>query len=184
MEKNNNNYRDLGRIIGYVFKNYPIQLIISVVGIIINSLAVVQGTIFMRTLIDGYIIPLMNQESPNFTPLLYAILRVAALFSIGGTGSFIAVRMMIYVAQGTIRKIRYETFSHMEKLPIRYFDTHSHGDIMSVYTNDIDTLRDFILNSMDQLTESIATIISITVAMLMLSPIMTLVAFLLIGIII
>ena len=182
MEKKNNNYSNLGRIIGYVFKNYPIQLIILVVGIIINSLAVVQGTTFMRTLIDGYIIPLMNQESPNFTSLLYAILRVAGFYAIGVTGYYVAVRMMIYVAQGTIRKIRYETFSYMEKLPIRYFDTHSHGDIMSVYTNDIDTLRDFILNSMGQLTESIATIISITVAMLMLSPIMTLVAFLLIGI--
>ena len=138
------------RIMKYVLKNYTPHCIIAVVSIFVSVLANVQGTMFMKTLIDSYIMPMLKASDPDFTPLLHAILRVAVFYLIGILATFAQNRVMIYVTQGTLRNLRNDLFAHMEKLPIKYFDTHSHGDIMSIYTNDIDTLRQMISQSIPQ----------------------------------
>ena len=129
------------RLMNYVTKQYLIQWIIVIVLIFVSVLANVQGTMFMQTLIDDYIMPMLGQDNPDFGPLAMAILRVAGFYLLGVAATFSYNRIMIYVTQGTMRAFRNDMFAHMEKLPIRYFDTHAHGDIMSIYTNDIATLR-------------------------------------------
>ena len=124
---------------------------------------------FMKTLIDSYIMPMLKASDPDFTPLLHAILRVAVFYLIGILATFAQNRVMIYVTQGTLRNLRNDLFAHMEKLPIKYFDTHSHGDIMSIYTNDIDTLRQMISQSIPQVLNSAITIVSVFVSMLILN---------------
>ena len=159
----------LGRILGYTFKNYKIHMIIVFICIIVSVLANVQGTLFIQSLIDDYITPLMNTSSPDFTPLLFAIARVAGFYLLGAASTFAYSKLMVYVTQGTMRNLRIDIFSHMESLPIKFFDTHSHGDIMSVYTNDIDTLRQMISQSMVQLFSSTITIVSVIVSMISIS---------------
>ena len=157
------------RIMKYVLKNYTPHCIIAVVSIFVSVLANVQGTMFMKTLIDSYIMPMLKASDPDFTPLLHAILRVAVFYLIGILATFAQNRVMIYVTQGTLRNLRNDLFAHMEKLPIKYFDTHSHGDIMSIYTNDIDTLRQMISQSIPQVLNSAITIVSVFVSMLILN---------------
>ena len=164
----------LGRILGYTFKNYNIHMIIVFICIIVSVLANVQGTLFIQSLIDDYITPLMNTSSPDFTPLLFAIARVAGFYLLGAASTFAYSKLMVYVTQGTMRNLRIDIFSHMESLPIKFFDTHSHGDIMSVYTNDIDTLRQMISQSMVQLFSSTITIVSVIVSMISISIPLTL----------
>lgn len=164
----------LGRILGYTFKNYKIHMIIVFICIIISVLANVQGTLFIQSLIDDYITPLMNTSSPDFTPLLFAMARVAGFYLLGAASTFAYSKLMVYVTQGTMRNLRIDIFSHMESLPIKFFDTHSHGDIMSVYTNDIDTLRQMISQSMVQLFSSTITIVSVLVSMISISIPLTL----------
>ena len=164
----------LGRILGYTFKNYKIHMIIVFICIIESVLANVQGTLFIQSLIDDYITPLMNTSSPDFTPLLFAIARVAGFYLLGAASTFAYSKLMVYVTQGTMRNLRIDIFSHMESLPIKFFDTHSHGDIMSVYTNDIDTLRQMISQSMVQLFSSTITIVSVIVSMISISIPLTL----------
>ena len=164
----------LGRILGYTFKNYKIHMIIVFICIIVSVLANIQGTLFIQSLIDDYITPLMNTSSPDFTPLLFAIARVAGFYLLGAASTFAYSKLMVYVTQGTMRNLRIDIFSHMESLPIKFFDTHSHGDIMSVYTNDIDTLRQMISQSMVQLFSSTITIVSVIVSMISISIPLTL----------
>ena len=164
----------LGRILGYTFKNYKIHMIIVFICIIVSVLANVQGTLFIQSLIDDYITPLMNTSSPDFTPLLFAIARVAGFYLLGAASTFAYSKLMVYVTKGTMRNLRIDIFSHMESLPIKFFDTHSHGDIMSVYTNDIDTLRQMISQSMVQLFSSTITIVSVIVSMISISIPLTL----------
>ena len=164
----------LGRILGYTFKNYKIHMIIVFICIIVSVLANVQGTLFIQSLIDDYITPLMNTSSPDFTPLLFAIARVAGFYLLGAASTFAYSKLMVYVTQGTMRNLRIDIFSHMESLPIKFFDTHSHGDIMSVYTNDIDTLRQMISQSLVQLFSSTITIVSVIVSMISISIPLTL----------
>ena len=164
----------LGRILGYTFKNYKIHMIIVFICIIVSVLANVQGTLFIQSLIDDYITPLMNTSSPDFTPLLFAMARVAGFYMLGAASTFAYSKLMVYVTQGTMRNLRIDIFSHMESLPIKFFDTHSHGDIMSVYTNDIDTLRQMISQSMVQLFSSTITIVSVLVSMISISIPLTL----------
>lgn len=164
----------LGRILGYTFKNYKIHMIIVFICIIVSVLANVQGTLFIQSLIDDYITPLMNTSSPDFTPLLFAMARVAGFYLLGAASTFAYSKLMVYVTQGTMRNLRIDIFSHMESLPIKFFDTHSHGDIMSVYTNDIDTLRQMISQSMVQLFSSTITIVSVLVSMISISIPLTL----------
>ena len=165
------------RLLGYVGKRYGIQLVIVAVLILVSVLASVQGTLFIRTLIDSYITPMIESGSTDFGPLLGAILRVAVFYAVGIGASLAQNKIMIYVSQGTLRDMRIEMFDHMQSLPIRYFDQNTHGDIMSMYTNDIDTLRQMISQSMPQFLNSLITIISVVISMLTLNVPLTLVTF-------
>lgn len=168
-EKVKNPMKILGRLLGLIFKKNKIKIIIVFVCIIIGVLANVQGTLFIQTLIDSYITPMIGAENPDFMPLLMAISRVALFYLIGAAATYTSSRIMVYVTQGTMRDIRLDIFTHMENLPIKYFDTHSHGDIMSVYTNDVDTLRQMISQSLTQVFQSVITIVSVLISMISLS---------------
>ena len=170
------------RLMKYVLKDYKFHCISVVVLIIVSVLCNVQGTMFMKNLIDEYIIPFLLSDNPNFTPLAHAIAKVAAFYALGVLATFGYNRLMVNVTQGTLRNLRNDLFSHMEKLPIKYFDTHAHGDIMSVYTNDIDTLRQMISQSMPQLLNSGITIVSVFISMLILSIPLTIVTMVMVGI--
>ena len=170
------------RLLSYIMKNYAVHCVIVVICIFITVLASVQGPWFMQTLIDGYILPLIGQADPDFSGLLHAIMRVAIFYLIGALASYIYTRIMVNVSQGTLKSLRDDMFTHMEELPIRYFDTHYHGDIMSTYTNDIDTLRQMISQSMPQFLNSIITIVSVFVSMLLLNVPLTIVTLLMIGV--
>ena len=170
------------RLMKYVLKDYKFHCISVVVLIVVSVLCNVQGTMFMKNLIDEYITPFLLSDNPNFTPLAHAIARVAAFYALGVLATFGYNRLMVNVTQGTLRNLRNDLFSHMEKLPIKYFDTHAHGDIMSVYTNDIDTLRQMISQSMPQLLNSGITIVSVFISMLILSIPLTIVTMVMVGI--
>ena len=159
----------LKRILAYVMKYYKLHAIISLVCIFVSVFANVQGTLFMQTLIDGYIMPLLNEQSNDFSGLLFAILRTAAFYGVGIIAAFVQARLMAYLTQGTMKQMRDELFTHMQTLPIKYFDTHAHGDIMSVYTNDIDTLRQMVSQSIPQMLNCLITIISVLASMISLS---------------
>lgn len=163
-------------------KHYGTAVIIVAICIIINVLANVQGTMFMQRLIDDYITPLLKSETKNYTPLLHAIGRVACFYGIGIIASYSYNRIMVNVTQGMLKTFRDSMFTKMEQLPIKYFDTHAHGDIMSMYTNDTDTLRQMISQSMPQLFNSAITIISTTVCMFMLNIPLTALTFFMVGI--
>ena len=170
------------RLMKYVLKDYKFHCISVVILIVISVLCNVQGTMFMKNLIDEYITPFLLSDNPNFTPLAHAIAKVAAFYALGVLATFGYNRLMVNVTQGTLRNLRNDLFSHMEKLPIKYFDTHAHGDIMSVYTNDIDTLRQMISQSMPQLLNSGITIVSVFISMLILSIPLTIVTMIMVGI--
>ncbi len=161
--------KTLKRLLLYVMKENKVTLIIVAIAIAISSLSGVLGIMFLRELIDVYITPLIGQDAPNYTPLLKAIGAIAIVYYSGVFASFIHNRIMINVAQGTIRKIRLDMFTHMETFPIKFFDTHQHGDIMSVYTNDTDALRQMLSQSMPQLLSSSITVIGILISMILLN---------------
>ena len=170
------------RIMAFVFEKYLIQCIAVFVCIIISVIASVQGTLFMKTLIDDYITPLIGAGTPDYMGLLHELIRVGSFYLIGILATFIYNKIMVYVTQGTLDRLRREMFDHMEKLPIRYFDTHAHGDIMSMYTNDVDTLRQMISQSIPQFINSAITVISIVAGMISLSLPLTGVAFVMVAI--
>ena len=174
------------RIIGFVTKNYLPHCIIVLICIVVSVLANVQGTWFTKNLIDEYIEPLLAESNlgiaPDYSGLLAAIGRVACFYGIGIVAAYLNTRMMVYVTQGSLRSLRDEMFLHMETLPIKYFDTHAHGDIMSMYTNDVDTLRQMISQSIPQLINSVITIVSVSVSMILLNIPLTVLALFLIGI--
>lgn len=157
------------RLMGFIFKKYLPACIIVVICIFVSVLANVQGTMFTKNLIDDYIVPLLKTGTPDYGPLLAAMGRVAVFYGIGVISTFAYSKIMIYVSQGTIKNLRVELFSHMQDLPIRYFDSHAHGDIMSIYTNDIDTLRQLISQSLPQILNSAITVVSVFVSMVILN---------------
>ena len=163
----------LKRLMGYVFKFYGLQMIVVGICIVVAVLANIQGTLFTKTLIDGYIDPLVKTvkegNDPDFAPLGFAILKVACFYAIGIAASYIQALTMVYISQGTLKNLRTSLFEHMESLPIKYFDTNAHGDIMSIYTNDIDTLRQMISQSIPQLLNSAITIVSVLISMIVLN---------------
>lgn len=163
------------RLMGYVAKSYGPHLVIVAVLIFVSVLANVQGTMFIQSLIDDYIAPMLVTDVPDYRPLAMAILRVAGFYAIGVAAAYIYNRIMVNVTQGVLRNFRNDLFAHMETLPIKYFDTHSHGDIMSVYTNDTDTIRQMVSQSMPQVFNSAITIVSVLVSMCILSVPLTLV---------
>ena len=164
------------RVISLVIRNYKKSIIVVLIGIIISALVNSVSASVMQNIIDNFIIPLTKESTPDYTPLLHEILRLIVIFAIGVTAYFTYNRIMVNVGQGTMRVIRRDLFAHMEKLPIRYFDTHSHGDIMSIYTNDTDTLRQFIGISFPQLVDAIFSLVAVFITMLFLSPVMTVVS--------
>ena len=163
------------RIMGYVFRDYLVQYAVVLICIILSVECSLQGTLFMKELIDKYITPyLLDPDAlPNFTPLAHAIARVAVFYAIGVLASFIQQKLLIRITQGTMQSMRNDLFEKMEKLPIKYFDTHTHGDIMSIYTNDIDTMRMMVSQSIPQFINSAITIISVFASMVVLSRTMT-----------
>ena len=176
------------RLLALIFKRYKVHMIFVFVCIIISVLASVQGTMFIKSFFDDYITPLVNQVSEgkeaDFVPLLLALSRVAVFYLIGALATYVQSRIMIYVTQGTMRDLRNEIFRHMESLPIKYFDTHKHGDIMSVYTNDVDTLRQMISQSMTQVFNSVITIGAVLASMFTLSIPLTLLTLLMVAVMI
>ena len=170
------------RVLKYVCKRYGLQMAIVVVCIVITVLSNLQGTMFMQTLIDDYIMPMLQTHSTDFGPLLGAIGRVALFYAAGVISMFTQSMIMVYVTQGTLRDLRDDMFTSMEDLPIRYFDTHAHGDIMSVYTNDIDTLRQMISQSIPQLINSLITIVGVFVCMVALNIPLTLLTLAMVGV--
>lgn len=170
------------RLMGYVFKRYGFWYFVVIILIFVGVLANVQGTMFMKNLIDEYITPFLLKDNPDFTPLARAIGRVAAFYAVGVAAVYIYNRIMVNITQGTQKELRNELFEHMQKLPVKYFDTHSHGDIMSIYTNDIDTLRQMISQSIPQIINSAVTIVSVFVSMLILNIPLTAVTLIMVGI--
>ena len=170
------------RIIGFVARNYLVHCIVVLVCIAFTVFSTIQGTMFMKTLIDQYIMPLMQQSVPDYTDLLHAIIRVACFYGVGVIAAYVNTRTMVYVTQGTMKNLRDELFVHMESLPIKYFDTHAHGDIMSIYTNDVDTLRQMISQSIPQLINSSITIIGVLASMIILNVPLTLLTLVLVGV--
>ena len=171
----------LKRLFAYIFKYYKIHCIAVVILIFISSLANIAGTMFMKNLIDDYITPFLKQTNHDFSPLLKALIIMGAFYYLGTLCTWIYNRIMVNVTQGTLRNIRNDLFEHMEKLPIKYYDTHAHGDIMSIYTNDTDTLRQMISQGMPQLISSALTIIGVFVSMIMLSIPLTIVSLIMVG---
>lgn len=167
-------------LLSYVMKNYIFACIVVVVCIFVSVLANVQGTLFTKTLIDEYILPLIGSADPDFTSLFYAIARVGGFYLIGVLAALTQSMVMMYISQGTLRRLRDDMFLHMEKLPIKYFDTHPHGTIMSAYTNDIDTLRQMISQSLPQLLSSTITIVSVLISMFALNIPLTVVTLLMV----
>ena len=163
------------RLMSYVFKHYKWQYLFVMVLICVEVLASVQGTLFQKSLIDDYIKPMLVEKVPDFSPLLEAMARVAGFYLIGVVANFVHNRIMVNVTQGVLRDLRNDIFTHMEKLPIKYFDTHSHGDIMSIYTNDTDTLRQVVSQSIPQFVNCAVTIVSVLCSMIYLNIPLTLV---------
>ena len=172
----------LMRIMKYMLKKYLWAYIGVVVCIVISVVANLKGTMFIKTLIDDFITPLLAQSKPDYSMLLKEIGKMAVFYSVGAVASFANVWIMAFVTQGTMRSLRDDMFSHMESLPIKYFDTHSHGDIMSMYTNDVDTLRQMISQSIPQFINSAITIVGILISMIILSVPLMLIAVFMVGI--
>ena len=171
------------RLMKYIFKDYGAMFVIVFVMIIISVLASVQGTMFTKNLIDDYITPfLVDTDTPDFAPLSRAIGRVACFYLLGVVAVFLQNKLMIKISQGVLRNLRNDIFTHMEKLPIKYFDTHSHGDIMSIYTNDVDTLRQIISGALPQIVNSAFTIVCVLISMIILSIPLTVVTLLMVGV--
>lgn len=162
------------RLLSYI-KAYKIRFMIVVICIIISACTTAISSLFIQSLIDDYIMPLLSQAAPDFSGLLRYMMKMVAIFACGVVAAFLYNRLMITIAQGILKKIRDDMFAHMQKLPLRYFDTHSHGDIMSHYTNDTDTLRQMISQSIPQLLNSVITIVAVFVSMLTISFWLTLI---------
>lgn len=165
----------LRRLLAYILKQYKVACFAVVICIFISSLASVMGTMFIKNLIDDYILPFLGQQNPDFSTLLHVLSKMALIYIVGVFSTWAYSRIMVNVSQGTMRSIRNDLFKHMETLPIKYFDTHAHGDIMSIYTNDTDTLRQMISQSIPQIISSTITIVSVFISMLILNVSLTLV---------
>ncbi|MCD8019406.1 MAG: ABC transporter ATP-binding protein, partial [Clostridiales bacterium] len=170
------------RLLGYIFKRHGVAYSIVIVCIVISVLANVQGTMFMQTLIDSYIVPMVEAGGTDFSALAAAIARVAMFYAIGILASLLQSQILVNITQGTMQDLRNDLFLHMQDLPIKYFDTHAHGDIMSVYTNDIDTLRQMVSQSIPQLINSVITIISVLICMIRLNIPLTIITLLMVGV--
>lgn len=171
----------LGRVLSYMVKNYAGFFLVVVLCILGSALATLRGTLFMQSLIDDYILPMTEAQDPDFSVLAEALSGLGITYLLGVLCAYAYNRIMVTISQGTMRKLRTELFTHMESLPIRYFDTHAHGDIMSVYTNDVDTLRQLMSQSIPQVINSAVTIVTTFVSMLILDLPLTLLTLVMVG---
>ena len=167
--------KTLKRILSEVIRHYKYHYLLVLLCIVVSTLASVRGTLFTQSLIDDYILPLSAQDNPDFGPLGRAMLGVALFYALGAFASWLQNYTMIFVTQGTLRNLRLRLYEKMQSLPVKYFDTHAHGDIMSVYTNDIDTMRQMVSQSLTQLITSVVTIVSVLISMITLSVPLTLI---------
>ena len=175
-EKIEHPVRMLFRVIRYVLKKYKWLYLLALVCIAIAAVASLAGTLFQKVLIDDYIVPNIGAEKPDFIPLLRALSVLACIFAVGVVVSYVQQRVLAKISQGSLKVIRDDVFSHMEKLPLRYFDTHPHGSIMSVYTNDVDTLRQLISSSLPEILQTAVTVSITLVSMIAMSGWLTLVS--------
>ena len=166
----------LNRVLRYMLRYYKFQFLLVVLCILVSATANVSGTSFPQTLIDDYVVPMLNSGSTDFSGLWQAVVRLSCLLALGVVASYGYNRIMVTISQGTMRHLRDDLFHRMEALPIKYFDTHSHGDIMSVYTNDIDTLRQLMSQSIPQVINSVVTMLATLVVMLRLNPTLTIIS--------
>lgn len=186
MKKQKLDMKVIGRVLGYMMKRYKFRFILVLICILITAATTLVGMLFMQSLIDDYITPMLSAvnsgEAADFSPLLMALLRIAVLYVIGIAASFTYSRLMIYITQGTMRDLRNDIFTHMESLPIKYFDQNAHGDIMSIYTNDVDTLRQLISQSIPQIVNSGVTLIITFISMIVLSVPLTVLTVIMVGV--
>ena len=168
----------LNRVLGYMLRLYALPFLVVILCIVLSAWATVMGATFPQTLVDDYIVPMLNSGSTDFSSLGAAIVRLAYIMALGVVASFAYNRIMVNISQGTMRRLRNDLFQRMESLPIQYFDTHAHGDIMSVYTNDVDTLRQLLSQSIPQMINSVVTMAATLVTMLILNPVLTLISIL------
>jgi ATP-binding cassette subfamily B multidrug efflux pump len=166
----------LNRVLRYMLRYYKFQFLLVVLCILVSATANVSGTSFPQTLIDDYVVPMLNSGSTDFSGLWQAVVRLSCLLALGVVASYGYNRIMVTISQGTMRHLRDDLFHRMEALPIKYFDTHSHGDIMSVYTNDIDTLRQLMSQSIPQVINSVVTMLATLVVMLRLNLTLTIIS--------
>ena len=164
------------RLFKFIFRNYRVNFVVVTLCIIVSSVTSLASSLFTRTLIDDYITPMTAAAAPDYAPLAVALVKLGAIILVGIIAGYVQSIIMIHVGQGTMLRLRKDLFSHMETLPLKYFDNHSHGDIMSVYTNDVDTLRQVVGNSVPSLFRSLVTIIATFVSMVVLSVPLTVVA--------
>lgn len=167
--------KTMKRLLSYIFKRYKFRFLIVIIAIAVSSIVTVVGTMFMQSLIDDYIMPMLNGTITTFQPLINALLKMGCIYLVGIICTYTYNMLMMYISQGVLKGIRDEMFAHMETLPIKYFDTHQHGDIMSHYTNDTDTLRQMVSQSIPNLFSSLITIVSVFISMLILSVPLTVV---------
>ena len=182
MNKRHMNFQVLGRLLRYVLKHYKFSCLVVLVFIILSSVANVSVSLFIRVLIDDYITPLSQSPSPDFSSLLRVLLQMLCVFGMGVFANFAYQRILVNVGQGTLRNIRDDLFAHMEKLPIGYFDTHPHGDIMSVYTNDADTLRQVITQSLPMTIQAAFNVLFVGTSMIVISLPLALLSFFMVGV--
>ena len=176
-------FKILGRVMGYILRNYKIRLTLVIIFIVLSTISSVAGNLYLETLIDDYIVPLVGEENPVFTGLIKAIGTMSIIYLVGVISSLLHSRLMVTISEGTLKDIRDEMFIKMQKLPIKYFDTNTHGDIMSRYTNDTDTLSQMIAQSIPQFFSSAITIITVFISMLATNIYLTLVVMLSLGVI-
>lgn len=177
MKMDKKSRQTLFRLFGIIFQNYKFHFMLVIACIFVSALANVRGTMFLKTLIDAYIAPFIGMQNPDMSGLASALMKMAAIYCMGIVSTFTYNMIMMYVTQGTLKRIRDEMFRHMQTLPIKYFDTHTHGELMSRYTNDVDTLRQMTSQTVPQLVNSSVTIVSVTISMFTLSWQMTLLSF-------
>lgn len=185
MKQTNNQkkpFATIGRLMKLMIQNYKFSFFMVVVCILVGAVATMRGMLFVQSLVDDYIIPLLGQQNPDFSLLAKAIGGVVIFYLIGIVTAYGYNRIMVNVSQGTMRKLRSDLFDKMESLPVKYFDTHSHGDIMSVYTNDVDTLRQLISQSIPQLINSVATLIATLISLIVLSIPLTIITIAMAGV--
>lgn len=175
-KKNVSSLYVLKRLLAYMVRNYRFSFLVVIICIMVGAFATMQGMLFVQSLVDDYIIPMLNSREADFTPLAHALAGIVVFYIIGVAAAYAYNRIMVNVSQGTMKKFREELFSNMEALPIKYFDTHAHGDIMSVYTNDVDTLRQLFGQSIPQIINSAATLVATFISMLVLNIPLTVVA--------